>query len=253
MTQQIADAELTIDFGKPFFDLEAQVAFEQLEDVNLDMNGGARIVVSGEENNSYWMVAAQYHADLLELFRANANLLAAWNLDSNRYPQYTSFVSNDYITGGTITGIHLDVASEFGVKEPNKKCVDFFVGEACGWFYNSTRCKLNADFGGGNYGLYLGSNWGGGGNVDFIGFSVIGANVSASGSIEGSYYNNVWSANGTASADVSGYIGNCNVGCSTQFCTAGPIPIGASLCAGGDIEVDYRSNRGMQISVSLDI
>lgn len=257
MSQQIADANLTIDFGKPFFDLEAEVGFEQLEDVNIDANGSARIVVSGEENNSYWMVGARYEAQLLGLFQANANLLGAWNLDSNRYSRYTDFVSSDYITGGTITGIHLDVASEFGIPKEDKECVSFGVGEACGWFYNNTRCKLNADFSGGNYGFYLGSNWGGGGNVDFVGFDVIGANVSASGSIEGSYYNNVWSANGQASAEVSGYIGDCNVGCQTKFCWPScgpfdcPIPKGASLCVDGSIEVDYRSNRGLQVSLDL--
>lgn len=257
MSQQIADANLTIDFGKPFFDLEAEVGFEQLEDVNIDANGSARIVVSGEENNSYWMVGARYEAELLGLFQANANLLGAWNLDPNRYTRYTDFVSEDYITGGTITGIHLDVASEFGIPKEDKECVSFGVGEACGWFYNSTRCKLNADFDGGNYGFYLGSNWGGGGNVDFVGFDVIGADVSASGSIEGRYSNNVWSANGQASADVSGYIGDCKVGCQTKFCWPScglfdcPIPKGASLCVSGSIEVDYRSNRGLQVSLDL--
>ncbi len=172
--------------------------FEQLDDVNT-----ARLVVSGEQGDSYWMVGARYNAELLELFNANANLLAAWDLnvsDHPEYDQYTDFVSSDYISGGTITGVHLDVATEFGVPKEDEECVDFAVGSACAYFYNSTRCQLNADFSGGNYGFYLGSNWEGGGSVKLLGKNIAGADISASGEISGSYYNNVWSA-----TSVSGY------------------------------------------------
>ncbi|WP_234570691.1 carboxypeptidase-like regulatory domain-containing protein [Rhodohalobacter sp. 614A] len=260
MSQQIADAKLTIDFGKPFFDLEVNIGFEKLQDVNITVDGSSRLVLSGEQGDQYWFVGARYDASLFDLFNANADILAAWNLDVSSHPEYqeyTSFVSSDYVTGGEINGIHLDVATEFGIPKKDKKCAGFLVGEACGWFHNSTRCQLNADFGGGNYGFFLGSDWSGGGNVDFLGFDVIGADVSASGSVSGSYINNVWRANGRASAKVSGYIGDCKVGCQTKFCWPScglfdcPIPKGASLCVSGSIEVDYRSNRGLQVSLDL--
>jgi hypothetical protein len=260
MTQQIADAELTIDFGKPFFDLEANVGFEKLDDVNISVDGSTRLVLSGEQGDQYWFVGARYNAELLELFNANANIIAAWNLDVSSHPEYseyTDFVSSDFMTGGEINGLHLDVSSEFGIPEEDQACVDFAVGSACAYFYNSTRCKLNADFASTNFGFYLGSNWEGGGSVKLLGGDVGGADIEASGEISGSYYNNVWSASGGVSASVSAYIGDCDVGCQTKICQPScgpfkcPVPKGASLCASGSIDVDYRSNRGMRVSVDL--
>lgn len=254
MTQQIADAELTIDFGKPFFDLQANVGFEKLDDVNISVDGSTRLVLSGEQGDQYWFVGARYNAELLELFNANANIIAAWNLDVSSHPEYseyTDFVSPDYMTGGEINGLHLDVASEFGIPRDDQVCLDFEVGSACAYFYNSTRCKLNADFASANFGFYLGSNWQGGGRVELLDQNIAGADIEASGEISGSYNNNVWSASGGVDASVSAYVGNCNVGCQTKICFWGPVPDGASLCASGAIDVDYRSNRGMRVSVDL--
>ncbi|MDR9365783.1 MAG: carboxypeptidase-like regulatory domain-containing protein [Balneolaceae bacterium] len=261
MTQQIADAQLTIDFGKPFFDLEANVGFEKLDDVNITVDGSTRLVLSGEQGDEYWFVGARYNAELLELFNANANIIAAWNLNVSSHPEYdeyTSFVSSDFMTGGEINGIHLDVASEFGIPKSNEVCADFAVGKACAYFYNSTRCKLNADFASQNYGFYLGSNWQGRGSVTLLGGDVAGADIEATGEISGSYYDEVWSASGGVDASVSAYVGDCNVGCQTKICQPScgpfkcPVPKGASLCASGSIDVDYRSNRGMQVSVDLN-
>jgi hypothetical protein len=266
MTQQIADADLTIDFPNSLFDVEARVGFEKLNDVNIDLTGKSRLVVSGAQNDTYWMVGAFYNAELFDLFDANANILAAWNLDVNAHPEYseyTNFVSSDYMTGGEINGVHLDVATEFGIQRSNQQCLDFEVGRACAYFYNSTRCKLNVDFASRNFGFYLGSNWQGGGSVKLLGEDIAGADIEAQGEVTGSYYDAVWSASGSASANVSAYIGDCNVGCQTKFCWPScgtyfghevdcPVPKGASLCASGSIDVDYRSTRGMQVSVSLN-
>ena len=266
MTQQIADADLTIDFPNSLFDVEARVGFEKLNDVNIDLTGKSRLVVSGAQNDTYWMVGAFYNAELFDLFDANANILAAWNLDVNAHPEYseyTNFVSSDYMTGGEINGVHLDVATEFGIQRSNQQCLDFEVGRACAYFYNRTRCKLNVDFASRNFGFYLGSNWQGGGSVKLLGEDIAGANIEAQGEVTGSYYDAVWSASGSASANVSAYIGDCNVGCQTKFCWPScgtyfghqvdcPVPKGASLCASGSIDVDYRSTRGMQVSVSLN-
>jgi len=260
MEQNVADASLLIDFPNRLFDVEARVGFDSLDDVNIQVDGASRIVLSGAPNDTYWMMGTRFNAELLGLFNANANILAAWGLDVNAHPEYseyTDFVSNEFITGGEISGVHLDVATEFGIRKSNQECVSFAVGKACGYFWNSTRCQLNADFGGGNYGFFLGSNWEGGGSVSLLGADVAGADIAASGSISGSYINNVWSANGRASGSISAYVGDCKVGCQTKFCWPScgpfdcPIPKGASLCVSAAVEVDYRSNRGMQISLDL--
>ncbi|NBC67109.1 MAG: hypothetical protein GVY07_15810, partial [Bacteroidetes bacterium] len=267
MTQQIANAQLTIDFGKPYFDLIANVGFEKLPDINIDSSGSARLVLSGEQNNTYWMAAAYYQARLFDLFEANANIIAAWNLDVSAHPeydQYTDFVSSEYMTSGEINGVHLEVATEFGIPQSDQVCVDFEVGSACAYFYNNTTCNINADFSSNNFGFYLGSEWEGGGNVRLLNQDIAGADITATGKIEGGYRsnNNLWYANGTANADVQAYIGDCDIGCQTKIClpTCGklfgetihcPVPKGASLCVSGSVVVDYRSNRGMQVSVDL--
>jgi len=260
MEQNIADASLLIDFPNRLFDVEARVGFDSLEDVNIQVDGASRIVLSGAPNDTYWMVGTRFSAELLGLFDANANILAAWDLNVNAHPEYseyTNFVSDDFITGGKISGVHLDVSTEFGIRKSDQECVDFAVGKACAYFWNSTQCQLNADFGGGNFGFFLGSNWEGGGSVTLLGTNIGGADIEASGSISGSYMNNVWSANGSASGSVSAYIGDCRVGCQTKFCWPScglfdcPVPKGASLCASASIDVDYRSNRGIQVSLDL--
>ncbi|NBC02659.1 MAG: hypothetical protein GVY20_03040, partial [Bacteroidetes bacterium] len=251
MTQQIADAELTIDFGKPFFDLQANVAFEQIEDVNLDMSAGARIVVSGEQGNSYWMAGARYEAELLELFDANANLLAAWQLDSNLYPKYTDFVDPNYITGGTITGVHLDVNTRFGIPKSDPVCLDFSVGSACAYYWNKSSCKLNADFQGNNFGLFIGSNWAAGGEIKLLKKNVAGADIYADVEVSGGY-RGYWWAYGSAQAGIEAWVGNCNA-CPNS----GPVRVcgfkGARLCVEGGLEVDYDQSRSRKLQVSVDL
>jgi len=260
MEQNIADASLLIDFPNRLFDVEARVGFDSLDDVNIQVEGASRIVLSGAPNDTYWMMGTRFNAELLGLFDANANILAAWGLNMNAHPEYseyTDFVSDDFITGGEISGVHLDVGTEFGIRRSDQECVSFGVGKACAYFWNSTRCQLNADFGGGNYGFFLGSNWEGGGSVTLLGTDIAGADIEASGEISGSYINNVWSANGRASGSVRAYIGDCRVGCQTKFCWPScglfdcPVPKGASLCVSAAVEVDYRSNRGLQVSLDL--
>lgn len=254
MSQQIANANLTIDFGKPFFDLEAEVGFQQLEDVNINAEGSARIVMSGEEGNSYWMVGARYEAELLELFNANANLLAAWNLNVNAHPdynRYTDFVDSNYITGGSITGVHLDVSTEFGIPPSNPACLDFSVGKACAYYWNSSRCKLNADFAGNTFGLYIGSNWAAGGSIKLLKKEVAGADIYADVDVSGGY-RGYWWANGSAHAGIEAWVGNCN-SCPNN----GPLRVcgfkGARLCVDGGLEVDYSQNRSRKLQVSVDL
>ncbi len=254
MSQEIANADLKIDFPNRLIDITAGIEFSQLNRVNISANTSTRLVVSGAPNNSYWMVGARLQADLLRLFSANANILAAWNLNASDYPDETSFVDSQFITGGTITGVHLDVATEFGRPESNPACFGRSYGKACGYFWNETRCRLNADFGGGNFGLYLGTNWEVGGWVEIFGLDIVSAHGQASGSVEGGYNRGtqLWWASGQASGSIWGHVGSCDTGCSNSICTKWKvIPTGGSVCASVSIGVDYYSDdRGMSISIN---
>ena len=256
LDQQIAEADLIIDLPGSLFDIEARLEMDQLQDVNIQATGRSRIVLSGGDD-PYWMVAARFRAQMIDIFNANANILAAWQVPAGAgtdYVYYTNFVDNQFIRNGTITGFHLDVESVFGIQRHEQVCASFLLGAitGCGYLYNRTQCQVNFDPIGNTFGFFIGSDWAGGGSVSVAGLGDIGgAHATAQGSFSGNYANNRWVLSGVATGQVSGYIGNCNVGCSTQLCFFGPVPNGGSLCAGARVTVDYASNRGLNASLEL--
>ncbi|TVR18425.1 MAG: hypothetical protein EA391_02285 [Balneolaceae bacterium] len=254
MDQEIADAALVLDFPNRLFDLEAAIGFDKLESINIEADASTRLVVSGAENNSYWMVGARLNASLSRLFDANANILAAWDLNVSAHPeyeQYTSFVNPDYITGGTINGIHLDVGVEFGRPPEDPWCYERSVGEICGYFWNSSRCEINADFEGSNYNLYVGSEWGVGGHARLIGITLFEIDGYMFGSVEGSYNNGIWTAGGTAMGSISASVGSCPDECANRICRRKKvIPSGGSICVSAGVNVGYHSGDGLNVSVT---
>lgn len=258
MAQSVANANLTIDFPNTLFDLEAELTFDTLEDVDINVDRRARIVASGAEGDSYWMAGASMKAHLASLISGNANILAAWNLNIGAHPeysQYTSFVEDQYIHNGLVTGAYLNAAVEFGVPQNNPACGSFLFVEACGYFWNDTQCRLSADAMGSQLGLSIISNWEGGGNLVVAGYDVISAEASAIGEVNGGYRNGVWSAYGLAEGAITGTVGSCS-GSSACNSWCPPSIAGKSLggrrfCGGAAIEVDYSSVQGMNISVEL--
>jgi len=259
MSQQISDAEVSIDFPNRLFSIEAAVGFNRLESINIDAQGSAAIVLSGAQDNSYWMVGARYKAELFSLFNANANLLAAWdfNVSANpEYSEYTDFLSEDYITGGTINGIHLDVGVEYGISEDNARCFGGRFGEICGYYENRSRCEINADFAGSNYGFLVGSGWEVGawatiGHERLKEVTILGIEGSLDNSISGNYNNGIWSAKGTGETTLHASAGSCPDECANRVCRRGKIfPSGGSICITAGVEVEYNSLTGLDISVT---
>lgn len=258
MAESVANANLTIDFPNSLFDVEAELAFEALEDVDLNVDRRARIVVSGAEGDTYWMAGASMEANMASLFNGNANLLAAWNLNIGarpEYSQYTSFVEDQYIHNGLVTGVYLNAAVEFGIPSNNPVCADFLSVEACGYFWNDTECRLSADGLGGQLGMSIVSNWKGGGKLTVAGYDMISADAWATGEVSGGYGNGVWSAYGLAEGGVTGTIGSCdNSSSCNSWCPpslAGKSLGGRKFCGAAAVEVDYNSVQGMDISLEL--
>lgn len=265
MTQQIANASLVIDLNKPVFSIETEA---ELSIPNVDLSGRSAFVLSGEPGNVYWMMGTQYQATLLDLFDANANVLAAVNLDVSENPQlsnYYEFVTNDpedfFTTGNAITGLYLDVGVEMGVPPSNPKCVSTGKIELCAYYWNQSQCKIQADFATGNYGLLIGSEWAAGGDITYRDIDIAGASIEANATVSGGY-SGYWHAYGEVGATVKGYIGNCGGGCQTKVCwgDCNPlqlqfecIPKGASVCLSGGIIVDYDQRRSNRLKISLDI
>lgn len=196
--------------------------------------------------------------NLASLISGNANILAAWNLNIGAHPeysQYTSFVEDQYIHNGLVTGAYLNASVEFGVPQSSPVCGNFLAVEACGYFWNDTQCRLSADAMGSQLGLSIISNWEGGGNLKVAGYDVITADAWATGEVSGGYSNGVWSAYGIAGGEIEGTVGTCN---SSAACNSWCPPSlaakslgGRRFCGGAAVEVDYSSVQGMNITVEL--
>lgn len=268
MSEDIANAWLSLDFPNSLFAVEAAIGFNKLEGINIDADASTMMVLSGEPGNTYWMTGAHLNASLVNLFDTNANILAAWNLpNQNRFQvgertqvernqsQYTQFIRNDeddfFDVGNTISGVFMGVEVKIGVPKNDEKEFPFGIGRIYGHMYNESQCKFQADFAGNSIGLYLGSYWEAGGGLDLFGFDMIEINGTASGDITGWYNNGIWTAEGGANGRIWGHIGACNVGCRTKICTNKVgIPKGGSACIRAGIDIEYASNSGLDIDFS---
>ena len=262
MSQEIANADLTIDFPNRYFDVLAQIGFESLERVNISANADTRLVVSGEPGNTYWMVGARFNANLLGLFNTNADILAAANLDVNQNPQLsdrTQFVVQDqdnfFNTGGSVlSGVFLEVGTEIGRPPSNPKVFDLSISGISlakleGYMYSATECKLKLDFANNNYGFMMGTIWQAGGGLEILKWSVASIHGEASGHVGGGYENGHWWAEGGASGRMWGKVGKrCDNVCRTGLCTRFKVPVGAQGCVRAGVDVDYHSNSGLSIS-----
>jgi len=253
--ENVANANITVDFPNALVDMEAELAFTMLDELNVNVDRRARLVVSGDEDNFYWMAGISMQANLASLFTGNANFLVAWNLNVNDHPEYykyTNFLDESYIHDGSVQGVFMNAAVEIGISYENRLCVGFTAVEACGYFWNNTNCQLSVDLGGSQLGLSIGSNWEGGGYLEVFGYDIINADAWATGQINGGYSNGDWYADGLAKGEITGSVGICgdDVGCNS-WCMFGVVPRGRNFCGGAEIDVDYNSSEGLDISLSL--
>jgi len=264
LTESLAEVSVLIDFPNQLFDVLADLSFSQFEDIDaVALDRRARLVISGDPDNQFWMAGALMNARLMNLFDANANILAVWNMNFGANPQYsefTSFVSSDFIHDGLASGLFLEVGVQFGVPESDKVCYSIgwerfgLTAEGCGYFWNDTQCRISADIAGSQFALYMGSDWEAGGHISAFGHQLLSVDAWANGEITGLYSNNQWSANGIAQGSIRGTVLSCDgsEGCNS-WCntTVGPFPSGVNFCASGSISVDYTSTQGMNVSASL--
>jgi hypothetical protein len=226
------------------------------------------VVVSGKQNDTYWVMSMGAQTSLLGLINANANILVGQNLNVNNHPElsfYTDFIDKAYLSNGTtVNGAHLQTSTMFGRHKENafNKC----FWEACGkiWYYNESISNLNLNFASNSYGLYIGSGWGGGAELSVAGKSIAGADVGAAGALGGGYNpSQGWNVNGTVGAHLVGWLGDCSKSCANKICWGGcfnacfvgcevcPIPVGIKVCAHPGITVDYKSTSGMSVGLDL--
>ncbi|MBF9220256.1 carboxypeptidase regulatory-like domain-containing protein [Hymenobacter ruricola] len=265
--QKMANAKLLLDFPNSLASVQLTSNYTPLPGMSSSTVGGI-VVVSGKQNDSYWVMSMGAKTSLLGLINANANILVGQNLNVNNHPElgdYTGFIDKAYLSNGTtVNGAHMQSNTSFGRHQNDAFSACFW--EACGkiWYYNDAVSNLNMNFASNSYGLYISSGWGGGADLTVAGKSIGGADVGAAGALGGGYNpSQGWNLNGTVGAHLVGWLGDCSNACANKICWGGcfkacvfgckvcPIPVGIKVCAHPGITVDYKSTSGMDVGLDI--
>ena len=273
-TQKFAQADLLLDFPNKLASVEIHSDFNPVPAVGT-ASAGAKVVLSGKENDTYWMMGVYANAKLLGLLDVNAHVITAWNLNRDKHPEhsaYTNFINPAYLTNGnTINGAHLLGSTFYGRTKDNAWHRDFAdIASGSVWFYNQASVNLDANFKSSAYGLGIASGWGGGADISIGGVSIAGADVGAEYAVKGGYNSgDGWNFNGHAGAHLTAWFGGCSDACENKICWGGcfdpcyfipftdscdicPIPVGGKVCVHPGIDMSYKSKTGA-VDVSLDL
>lgn len=269
-TQKFADAALLLDFPNKLASVEIKSDFNPVPLVST-ASAGAKVIISGKENDTYWMMGVYANAKMLGLLDVNAHVLTGWNLNRDKHPEladYTNFIDAAYLTNGnTINGAHLLGSTFFGRTKDNAWSRDFAVASGKVWFYNSANVNLDANFKSNAYGLGIASGWDGGVDITIGGVGIAGADVGAEYAVHGGYNpTDGWNFDGHAGAHLTAWFGDCSDACESKICWGGcfnpcwpwhhcsicPIPVGGKVCVHPGIDMSYKSKTGA-VDVKLDL
>ncbi|MFD2721848.1 carboxypeptidase regulatory-like domain-containing protein [Hymenobacter monticola] len=273
-TQKFANASLLLDFPNQLAAVEIKANYSPVPLVST-ATAGAKVVISGRQYDTYWMMGVYANAKMLGLLDVNANVLTAWNMNRDKHPEhaaYTQFINPAYLTNGnTVNGAHLLGSTFFGRTKENawsRSFADIASGKV--WFYNSASVNLDANFKSNAYGLGIASGWGGGADISIAGKSIAGADVGAEYAVHGGYNNaEGWNFDGKAGAHLTAWFGDCSAACANKICWGGcfdpcwpipfadacdvcPIPVGGKVCVHPGITMSYKSKTGA-VDVGLDL
>lgn len=273
LTQKFAQADLLLDFPNKLAVVEIKSNFNPVPAVGT-ASAGAKVVLSGKQNDTYWMMAVYANAKLLGLLNVNANVITAWNLNRDKHPEhaaYTNFINPAYLTNGnTVNGAHLLGSTFFGRTKNNAWTRNFEIASGKVWFFNQASVNLDANFKSSAYGLGIASGWGGGAELSISGVSIAGADVGADYAVHGGYNpGDGWNFDGHAGAHLTAWFGGCSDACENKICWGGcfdpcwpipfvdacdicPIPVGGKICVHPGIGMKYKSKTG-SVDVTLDL
>lgn len=248
----IAKADLSLDFSKSLFSITISETFNPLPDV-FSTEGTAIFVLSAARSDPYFMLGGYYKSSLLGIFNDDATIAAGWGLNVAAHPEYsdyTSFIDPQYLANGVLEGVSLLSMSRMGAKATG----DIYIASGSIWYSNYAQVKLNLGFGAGNYAIYVGAGWDGGGSlsVALIG-QIASLDIGADGDIYGSYSNGNFSVGGKLGAHLNASIGaDCGDNCFTGLCTDElDIPVGGKICAHPGISIGYSSQNGFSLGLDL--
>jgi hypothetical protein len=258
----VGKTTIIMDFPQKLFSFFVDSDVELLPSVKSVLQG--LLTLRLQQDDSYFLLACNAQSTLLHLFDIKADFAAGWNVNLTKHPElytYVSFVPQDMLSNGnTVNGVHINAYTEIGANASG----DIGIASGSVWYMNKSWTIVNFNFEMGNYGLSIGSSWGGGGELSIAGLgSVGGLSVTASGSFGGSYNStDGWTFCGAVGGQVTGYIGGCSPACQNKICWCDgpnicwpwgdcpiPYPCGAKICVGANIQVKFRSSSGISTCV----
>lgn len=240
--QKIADAKLVIDFPQKYFDIECKVAPEFLKYLQCDVKAGVKLVVSGSAKDPYYFLGTYVKAKILGLIDGNVNLAVGMNAPAKKFPDYTDFIPNNYKDGdGRIFGAHLESHIFIGRRKSDAWMMGWGNTHASFWAYYDSWMTLHADYRKMMFGVGLGTAWGAGGEVKFLGVNIVKADVSMSSSLSGSFSPQYgWYLDGSLKATLLATFGACAFNDCTPF---RPCALGARVCVHPTIGLSYKTIR----------
>ena len=265
--QKVAEATVTLDFPQALATVQLKTNYNPLPAIS-SATAGAMLQLCGQSGNTYWVMGVMAQMSVAGIANVNANVLVGQNFNITKHPEftpYTSFLDAKYLSGGTtVNGAHFLCATNIGRTQNNPWHACFW--KACGdiWIYSNSSTGYNLNFANGAFGLHLANAWGGGANLTICGKSIAGADVGASGDLDGGYNpSQGWNLKGDLSGHVAGWLGDCTNACKNKICWGGcfnacfvgcrvcPIPEGIKVCVGATLSVSYGSNSGFDVGLDL--
>ena len=247
-----------IDYPNKYFTAYAEGGPEikLIPSLPIKVNFGCRVSVNAKSGNEYVMLGAFQEVNILNLAKANSNIIFGWGLPKNQGTEedkYVAFIPDNYLYNNKIFGFGLSVKSQIGIAAPGVG-FNIKIVAAKAWFRNETDLFAYGRFKGGElFGFGMEQNYTMGGELSAMGISLLGLAVNVNGHVDGGFGNGDWYFDASLNAGIKVALGaNCDGACDTKICYKySVIPTGIQVCASGKANLNYNNKTGLKVGLSL--
>jgi TANFOR domain-containing protein len=268
LSMDVGKAQFKLDIpNKDFFvNTELKKKLQLLPGLDFDAAGGFMLAASARPNDSYWLTGVYTRLKMLGIIDEQMNITGAFGLNRAAHPEfndYTLFIPEQYLNSGKINGINARFYSLKGRTKENQYCNDVLdIAHLCMYAYANMDINVYSNFFSNTYGMGISQEWGAGGQADFFGIGLAGADISVGYALNGGYGAGNWFINGSGNAKATAYVGCSPGGCgngiswgccfdSYIFGEVCPCPCGGRICLNPSVNVGYSSSNG-KFDVDID-
>ncbi len=250
-----ATAVITIDVPNSYFAVGIDMSFAPLGDF-ASARAQGDLIISAKSDNKYFFFGVGFDVNLLGLIQARGGVAIGAGLRNakahERAGYYLASAPDQFLTGGTFSGIYVYGSSHMGVDKAHAWGFDAGICSAKAWLYNESMFHFIANFNNGDFEVRAKLRFGGGVEACVVGLCAGGelaACLDLAGGRDGS---RGWYFHGMAGGYGSIYAG-CDSDCN-DIGWWGPFPCGFKICVGAKLNIDYESkgpNRGLGVGFAL--